>query len=365
MIKNISIKNFKSIKSVDITVNNLTLLFGMNGMGKSSTIQSILLCRQSYWKNGKMSMDYIYPFGALIDLGTADDIFCSNADENSMLLEYEYDEGKNSYTIDFPNDDIYSNKLVVSNRGKMINGPEYGSDFIYLSAEHIGPRRKYDYSTWEKEGINKFGLHGEYVVPYLAMYGDNYVVPSEMCIRGAKSDLLNDQVSAWMELISPGVRLNTELISPDQEAKLKISYNEEWSVSKNYAPINVGYGIPYVLPIIVAILASKRNSLILIENPESHLHPKGQSAIARLIAIGSAYGEQIICESHSDHIINGIRVAVKENCISKDEVSTLYYSKDKKMNSIVTSIRMDSNGNLDNYPEGLLDEWGELMSRLI
>ena len=76
-------------------------------------------------------------------------------------------------------------------------------------------------------------------------------------------------------------------------------------------------------------------------------------------------GIQIICESHSDHIINGIRVSVKEELLDNDRVSIYYYSKDSQQETQCTKIRVDRNGNLDNYPAGLLDEWGELMARLL
>ena len=199
------------------------------------------------------------------------------------------------------------------------------------------------------------------------MYGDRMTVPEELCILDSetRTDKLIDQVSAWMGKISPGVRLNTELLAGDQEARLNISYNEDWMVSSSNSPINVGFGIPYVLPIIVALLTVNKESLILIENPESHLHPKGQTAMAQLMARAASFGAQIICESHSDHIINGVRVAVKEKIVDKEKVMISYYNKDVHLNTVATTIQIDKNGNLDNYPSGLIDEWGNLMSRLI
>ena len=136
-----------------------------------------------------------------------------------------------------------------------------------------------------------------------------------------------------MGKISPGVRLNTELLAGDQEARLNISYNEDWMVSSSNSPVNVGFGIPYILPIIVALLTVNKDSLILIENPESHLHPKGQTAMAELMARATSFGAQIICESHSDHIINGVRVAVKEQIIDKEKVTISYYNKDVHLNT--------------------------------
>lgn len=368
MIKHIHIENFKSIKKMGLSFSSLNLLFGMNGMGKSSTIQSLLLCRQSYWKNGKNGIDFLYPNGDLIELGTSGEVFCSDAEKNEMVIRItESSSGESEIRCYYNPENSHSNALFCDTKRKMCYNASlfHADEFVYLTAEHLGPQKKYDYSKWDSKGINKLGNRGEFTVPFLAMNGDKYIVPNELCLEGSRTNKLFDQVSAWMGKISPGVRLNTELMSADQEARLKVSYNEEWMVSQSYSPVNVGFGIPYVLPIIVALLTAKADSLVLIENPESHLHPKGQTAMAELMARAASYGVQIICESHSDHIINGVRVAVKEKKVSKDDVMIAYYNRDKNLNTKVTQIQVDKNGNLDNYPDGLIDEWGNLMSRLI
>lgn len=83
--------------------------------------------------------------------------------------------------------------------------------------------------------------------------------------------------------------------------------------TNEYTPQNVGFGISYSLHVITAILKAKDGDLIIIENPESHVHPRGQAELGKLIALAAINNIQIIIETHSDHIINGIRVAVKEN----------------------------------------------------
>ena len=106
----------------------------------------------------------------------------------------------------------------------------------------------------------------------------------------------------------------------------------------------------------------------LIENPESHLHPKGQTAMGRLMALAAQNGVQVFCESHSDHIINGIRVAVKEKAIDKDKLAIYYFDrnpKDDEHRTRITEIFVDSYGTLSENVAGLLDEWSNLLSKLI
>lgn len=82
MINYVQIENFKSIKKLALPLENLNLFFGMNGMGKSSVIQALLLLRQSFWENYKSSLDCLYTNGEMIQLGTSKDIFCQSADSD-------------------------------------------------------------------------------------------------------------------------------------------------------------------------------------------------------------------------------------------------------------------------------------------
>lgn len=368
MIKYMRVENFKAIRKMNLGLGSLNLLFGMNGMGKSSLMQTILLIRQSYIKSGRMNMDQLYINGDLIALGSSRDILCSNAEGNEISFVFA-DTGDRMnrfvYRADFNSNT--NNQLERINKDEAVDYSSalFRDEFIYISAEHLGPQRKYSYSRWDDQGVNSIGVRGEYTVPFLAMYGDVISVPQELCDDKGKTNKLKEQVSAWMKRISPGIRLGTELMISDQEAKLDISYEGDRFVSDSYSPVNVGFGITYVLPLVVALLSAGKDCLILIENPESHLHPKGQSAMAELLCKCAAHGTQIICESHSDHVINGVRVSVKEKLINYDDVMITYFSKNSKMNTEEKTIRIDENGNLDNYPIGLLDEWGELMAKLI
>ena len=168
-----------------------------------------------------------------------------------------------------------------------------------------------------------------------------------------------------MAEISPGIKLMAQLLPLIEKAQLTVSYSGERLISDPFLPVNVGFGIPYVLPLITELLISDSESLLLIENPESHLHPKGQTMIAQLISLAAENGCQIICESHSDHVINGVRVAAKQKLISNKKVGITFFSKNENQETKVDTIFVDEKGDLSDYPTGLLDEWGILMSELI
>ena len=371
MIRYLQIENFKSLKMTAIPFEKLNLFFGMNGMGKSSVIQSLLLLRQSYWSRQVKGLHALNINGDLINLGSSIDILCHYADEDVIRFYLTFSED-NVVDVSYAYADGYlpTGVLEIRDISKAdIPFAEkealFEKGFYYLGAEHIGPRDEYSSSKWNVKGMNPLGNQGEYAVPYLAREGDRYHVPQELCLPEGKTDRLFDQVSAWMSKLSPGVKISAREFPSEQRAKLDISYEDSFLVSPPFLPVNVGFGIPYVLPLVIALLTADKRGLLLLENPESHLHPKGQTAMAELIAKVANYGTQIICESHSDHIINGIRVAVKKGQLKSQDLSVIYFEKDKNQMTNTMKIAVDDKGNLSDYPSGLLDEWGILMAELM
>ena len=93
---------------------------------------------------------------------------------------------------------------------------------------------------------------------------------------------------------------------------------------------------------------------MIIENPEAHLHPAAQSRIMKfLIDIAKEKNLQLIIETHSDHVVNGMRIAMKEGELGVNDAHVLYFSDDKP----VKMITCDSRGTMSDYPDDFLDEW--------
>ena len=116
------------------------------------------------------------------------------------------------------------------------------------------------------------------------------------------------------------------------------------------------------------MLKAKQGDLVIIENPESHIHPRGQAELGKLISLVAQNDVQIIIETHSDHIINGIRVGVKENPEMKDRTILFYFEKvitDNEQYSEITNIEIDSKGELSEYPKNLLEEWSNQLLKLL
>lgn len=372
MINYIQIQNFKSLHKVGFKTANLNLLFGLNGMGKSSIIQSLLLLRQSYYMN-RFSFNILSTNGNLIKLGTQKDIFYQKSDELELFkfllfftgdikldLNYKYDISSNDSDTLHINNEV-STYLPIEEIKKL---PLFSEGFYYLGANHINPMKSYEMSGYWNAQINILGSSGQYAPQYFAKHYSQ-IVNESMCHPKAKSKMLIDQMNAWMSELSPGIRLSAEYFASLEQSTLQMRYENDKDLSDVYSTVNVGFGIPYVFPVILILLITKPGDLVLLENPESHLHPRGQSTIAKMIAAAANSGVQIFCESHSDHIINGIRVAVKKQELDPQKLAIYYFRKEFNLETQIELVEVDKHGSLNKYPEGLLDEWGLLMSELL
>ena len=147
---------------------------------------------------------------------------------------------------------------------------------------------------------------------------------------------------------------------------LRYSFGIEKQLSSDYRATNTGFGLSYTLPVLVAILSAKPGALLLFENPESHLHPKGQAKIGELMAKAANCGVQIVVETHSDHVLNGIRVAVRKGLLPPENVCLHFFERhaDKACSEIISPI-MDRNGRIDRWPDYFFDEWDKSLEALL
>ncbi|MBD2261068.1 DUF3696 domain-containing protein [Pseudanabaena sp. FACHB-2040] len=358
MISQLCLNNFKPFESQKIDFGHLTLLAGVNSSGKSSIIQALLLLRQSY-QDGLLEKRQLEINGSSISLGTAYDIFFRAASGDFLSFEIIADNGTKALwkfvysepRADFLelteesviDDNIYSDTSLFGNR------------FNHIPADRIGPKVFFPMSDYAVRQNQQLGNQGEFTAHFLSIFERKKIPNTHLAHPASKSLSLKDQVEAWMGDICPGIRIDS-ILSPDiRIAKLQFSEGN----NDPYSPINVGFGITYTLPIIVSMLFSNQGNLVLIENPEAHLHPKGQSKIGELIASSAGCGVQIIVETHSDHVLNGIRKAVLSKKIKADDVRIHFLSKKSKDLSFVTevsSISIDDKGKLDHWPEDFFDQ---------
>jgi len=365
MISNVSVKNFKSLKNISIPTKSLNLLMGLNGMGKSSFIQMLLALMQS----DNLEKRIVDLNGTLIDIGQGQDAFYQFASDDFIEFALCFDKKSEfKWKLRYQTD---KDKLTAEEGyadTEMKNFREWTRKFQFIGAERIGPEDLYDASSVIVSDKKHIGLSGEYAAYYLNIFGDKNKVQEVLRHPSASGATLSEQLNAWMGEVSPGVQVNTQYVPEINKVILNYKFTLGFDTARSYKPKNVGFGITYVLPVLLSLLTAEEGKIIVIENPESHIHPRGQAELGKLIALAAQTGAQLFIETHSDHILNGIRVAVKEKNIAKENVNILYFDKEttnSEQYSNVTSIRVDENGELSEYPKDFLDEWSNQLLKLL
>lgn len=403
MFKSLSLRNFKSARELDIPLRQLTVLSGLNGSGKSTVLQAVGLLRQSLQISSVSTVEHaqelaeLHLRGPLVQLGMASDVLSQRASEYKIEIALCLDEPDSKWVfsvdIDKENMDSYTLSVIQHWRKSQIvleplNHPASTAQkqlndchFQFLQADRLTPNTHYERSDTTDRSFGFLGTGGQYTPDYLAEHGDKLEVrPRRRCPitasgvaenlmrRIAATPKLYDQVSGWMQHLSPGVRLNAERIKQTDLVTLGFSYasTELAQDSDRRRPANVGFGLTYCLPIVTACLGAPPGSLLLLENPEAHLHPRGQAAMGTLLAKCAGDGVQILVETHSDHILNGIRLAVKHGAIPNVDVGLRHFTRDTASgDSYFESPMVLPSGELTAWPEGFFDEWEKSLEELL
>lgn len=368
MLRSLHLECFKCFRSQQFPLNRLTVLSGLNASGKSSMLQGLVLLSQTMRDQEWSSRLYLN--GNDLQLGSMTDIVNNIVGRRSFAIEVEGETGIIGWT--FESDDrramapevsrvkLGSQTIASPNRLQRLL-PEGASPaereiartlarLAYLTAERLGPRDLYALQE-PGDGVN-VGSKGELAVSLLYSRRDQQVLP-QLTLDGHAPTLLR-QVEARMVTFFPGCALELSPVPQTNSVTLGIRTSEATAFHR---PTHVGFGLTQVLPILVAALSSDPGQLVLLENPEVHLHPAGQAKMGMFLAEAAQAGVQVVLETHSDHILSGIRRAVKGGSITPEQVSLLFVVPGDDGIPLVTSPMLDVQGNIDHWPEGFFDQF--------
>ena len=372
MIDLLELRHFKCFELLRLPLGNLTVLSGPNASGKSSVLQSLMLLHQTMrdheWSN-RLVLN-----GDVAQLGTVSDVVDQVHGRDRFEIGLNDDEIQCKWEFVGERSDMSARLDQISIGGKTTSPPSLMRwllpldeadealtlalavrDLTYITAERDGPREVYP--LLDERESRMVGPRGEYAVSAL-YHGPGDRINDQLVLIGA-APTLSRQVEARLDTFFPGCRLEVKQITGTTAATLGIRISEDTGFLR---PIHCGFGITQILPIIVAVLAAhsrddRGKPLLLIENPEVHLHPAGQALIGEFLAEAAHAGVQLIVETHSDHVLNGIRRAVKSGCASADEVAIHFMRERSLHESQVLSPSLDSSGNIDVWPEGFFDQF--------
>lgn len=369
MIKELQVDNFKCFqKSKPFEFSKLNLLTGINGRGKSSLLQAFLVLSQSAWRNADLKKLVIN--AELLNLGNFDDIKNSETPRGeNIIFSFKFDspfidEAKIQYAEN-PDETLQADcvKIEIKSQGKtvVLEPKKKQSDDIvltfaelikkihFVSADRLGPVKYVD-----KTNLPEFvhvGPRGEYTINILAN-SINLDNVHDILYKGNDAKSVIQQTIEWLGYILEGAKIDIKGRDKDSSVLYMLLNNSNNSYA--YKPTNVGFGYSYILPLIVTGLIAKPGETIIIENPEAHLHPRAQSKISEFFAKVASCGIQVFIESHSEHILNGLRVSAlnPDIAINYNELTIHYFNElfDTE------KLTMNEKGKILNWPNGFFDQ---------
>ena len=358
MIAEIRLENFKRFCNLNLRTANLTVLTGANGAGKTSVLQALLLARQMDRQPGRSHVE----FNGVdtLELGGPEDVINREAIEDLAAVEVLDTQGKHrrwSFRAASADDTRTLNATVIDrpdDDSGALAGP--APQFCYLCAERLGPRDVLGASAANVAKLD-VGVRGEFVAQVLASFDRSRVRAGRLEDSSTETQIssLLHQTESWMSQIVRPTQIDAEWFPNTLVTRLRFKtpgLRAEWT----RAP-NAGFGISYALPVVVAALRAEVGGLLLVENPEAHLHPAGQSKIGSFLARVAADGVQIFLETHSDHVLNGIRVAVADGSAALlPEQVAIHFFRVQDDGPALQSMELQRTGQLTAWPAGFFDQ---------
>lgn len=348
MIDTITLNGFKRFTANNFELKNITLLTGMNGAGKSSLIQGLLLAKKAANSKDVLTIDDSYG----VDLGTASNLLNWNRDESIEIIVND----QCSWELTLPNEDALYLNIKKETLGKLPSElHDVPRAFTYLCAERLGPRAAYPLLSSSADNL-EIGLQGENTAQLIELYGSSPLKDLDRkhpLTEKSEAILLTYQIEKWLSEIVRPIEIKVEKSPLVKSSVLSFRTPKgEWVQSTN-----MGFGVTYSLPIILAGLLAPKGSLLIVENPEAHLHPAGQSRMGVFLGWLASKGLQVVVETHSDHLLNGIRRAVAEyKYIKADEANVLFFDSNAE-NEVFSALTFSEDGSSKGWPRNFFDQY--------
>lgn len=325
MINHIDITNFKCLDSEQLDIRPLTIITGLNSTGKSSLIQSLLLPTKLFSKNGQRLLD--------------------NLDSSFTSIRNLYMNAKEvNVTVYMDNKMV---DCIIKQEETLLMSPEspvleLENDLYYLSANRIGAEFNSKISA-----DFKIGIVGEYILGTFEKE-KSYPIIGKL-IKNQSSFTLSSQVNYWLSyVLGIPMELQTEKRT---EQSVEVRYKSDGI--PNITPFQLGSGVGYLTKILIMCLRAKENNVLIIENPEIHLHPAAQSRLGEFFVFIANAGIQLIIETHCEHLIFKVQHQVYKKNFDSDKVQILYKKSITERFSPI-SLRKDGKFLID-FPDGFFD----------
>lgn len=367
MLTRIDLRFFKCFELLKLPLAPLTLLTGLNASGKSSVLQALVLLHQTMCEHEWTTRLALNGIG--VRLGSTPDVVDEVFGRNGFEIGLESDGNVYEWAFDGDRRDMSMRVKSVSVNGKTSEHPQELRyllppdesesvallahrlrDLTYITAERVPPQEVYPLE--DPHTVSVVGSRGEHAMSVLH-WGRDTPVMTELVLPGSPAIRLR-QVEERMRTLFPGFTLDLQQTSRGNLVILGLRMSDATGF---HSPVHTGFGLTQTLPVVVAALSAAKCDIILIENPEVHLHPAGQARMGQFMADMARAGLQVLVETHSDHVLNGVRRTIKDNQLDADQVAIHFFRPRSEGLAQVLSPSIDDSGNIDYWPEGFFDQF--------
>ena len=330
MITDITVKAYKTIDNETICFKPLTIVAGPNSVGKSSLLQALMVGSLGENHNIEIIEDYS-KYEIVFNRNLQDQPIVITIHDNNHERITELKEKENNWPLTMPLRKLEENFFILAANRNTINRYERIPDKTI-----------------------KYGINGQYAVGTFYVYRDKMLHPN-LKNPMADSMTLKSQLAWWLSFITDNECKFTTTKIDSNTVQVLFSQNDMEDIDPN----NIGTGYNYLVKLLIVCLLAKPDDIIVIENPEIHLHPKAQSKLGKFFAFVAKAGIQLIMETHCEHLIDGIRYEVfKQNLESKNVCILYKQSTDKHFKYIGLQKQgyyCDINEEICNFPDGFFD----------
>ena len=240
------------------------------------------------------------------------------------------------------------------------------STFFSSRVLYLGPLRESPKFAYTQDSVTTpntpVGIRGEATYELLStqtktlngLQINRYIVPADLS-KSSRANL-QEATNMWLEFFF-GEGSSVSVSKPSQYG-INVRFGDE-------SLTNVGVGVSQILPIIVLCLVSKPGELILLEQPELHLHPALQQKLADFFLEVTRSGRQIIVETHSEYLVTRLRLRTVQDPETSKQYQIVFAENDEEYGTTYRPVEVDENGSLETWPEGFFDEASSDMEQLV
>lgn len=249
--------------------------------------------------------------------------------------------------------DVYGGLTGFHDRDLSISAQIYMLPFL-ANVRHIGPLRSFP-SRRGAAGVTRtdIGSNGEYAFAVLHRNSSKEVArPIAGSVQDRTTAFLGDAVDEWLSHI--GVASSVDTSDDASDGFMLTARRTPEGPTRDLTEL--GVGVSQVLPVVLACLLTEPGQVVMLEQPELHLHPAMQIRLAEFLVACARSGRQVIVETHSEYLINRLRRSVVEDDDANQLIELLFAEQDDQGATQFRSSTIDGDGNLsEDWPSGFLD----------